>query len=122
MVAPVGLEKMIPSVIEAGRTLPGIHKSRYSLGHGVGYMIITNALVITEIEALKLLSGTEAVQLASGGVGGSEGAVVLLARGSTDQVDKAFKLIQSVKGEKRFDGWKQKCSQCSFVCNWRLGE
>jgi len=116
IVAPVGLEKLVVSVAGASRSLPGIYKSKYSLGHGVGYIAITNALVITEIEALRVLTGVEVTHLGSGGIGGSEGAVVLLAGGSEAQIDKTYQLLQGIKGEKRFSGWKYNCNLCKFKC------
>ena len=119
IIVPVGLEKLVSSVIKAGRSLPGIHKNKYSIGHGIGYVILTNALVVTEIEALKILAGVEAVHLGSGGVGGSEGAVVLLMKGSDEQIDQAYSIVKSIKGEPRFKGWKYKCSECDFKCDWR---
>lgn len=117
IVAPVGIEKLVVSVVESSRSLPGIHKSKYSLGHGFGYLVITNALVVTEIEALKILTGVETTHLGSGGIGGSEGAVVLLARGSDEEIDTTYQLIKGIKGEKRFEGWKYKCGECNFKCD-----
>ncbi|MCL5934962.1 MAG: hypothetical protein M1543_00430 [Firmicutes bacterium] len=117
IVAPVGLEKLVVSVIESGRSLPGIHKNKYSFGHGVGYIVITNALVITEIEALKILTGVETTHLGSGGIGGSEGSVILLVRGSDQEIEDTYKLIKGIKGGKKFGGWKYKCNECEFKCD-----
>jgi hypothetical protein len=55
--------------------------------------------VITEIQALGILAGVDGRLVASGGIGGSEGAVVLLLEGSEKNVDKAFEIVESVKGE-----------------------
>ena len=55
--------------------------------------------VITEIQALALLAGVRATHIGSGGVGGSEGAVVLSIEGEEAAVDKAFELVKSIKGE-----------------------
>jgi len=76
IIAPVGLEKMIPSCIAAEK-LMGINRTGIRLGFKTGYMVVTNPTLITEIESLKILFGVEAVQVASGGVGGMEGSVVL---------------------------------------------
>jgi hypothetical protein len=54
---------------------------------------------LTEIQALALLAGVEATHVASGGVGGSEGAVVLSIEGEESRVEKAFELVKSIKGE-----------------------
>ena len=52
---------------------------------------LTGAKVVTEITALNILAGVEAVHVASGGVSGSEGAVVLVAEGSKEAMNKAIK-------------------------------
>jgi len=118
-IIPVGLEKMIKSVTEASRSAPGIHKFKYSFGRGCGYMAVSQGTVITEIEALKLLTGVVATHLASGGVGGSEGAVTLSLYGDDNQIDLTYDLLKSIKGEKALKGWKKKCSQCDFKCTYQ---
>ncbi len=55
--------------------------------------------VVTEIQALGLLAGVEATHVASGGVGGSEGAVVLSIEGEEGRVERAFELVKAIKGE-----------------------
>lgn len=118
-IIPVGLEKMIGSVITASRADTGINKNKYNFGRGCGYITVTNGKIITEIEALHILAQVETVHLASGGVGGSEGAVTLLSSGEEEQVDEAAKLIKSIKGEKPLRGWKKPCSQCSVKCAYQ---
>lgn len=118
-IIPVGLEKMISSVIAASRANMGIHKSKYNFGRGCGYIAVTNGKVITEIEALRILTDVDTVHVASGGVGGSEGAVTLLSYGEEEQVDEAAKLIKSIKGEKPLRGWKKPCSLCQFKCSYQ---
>jgi hypothetical protein len=95
---PVGLEKMIPSVIEAALH-SGIYRFKYSTGLPAKIMPVTTGKVVTEIQALGVLTGVRAYHLASGGVGGSEGAVVLAIEGDEDRVVKAFDLVKSIKGE-----------------------
>ena len=64
---------------------------------------VVNALVITEIEALEILTGVTAVHVGSGGVAGSEGAVMLALEGEKEVVVNAFELVESIKGEPQFD-------------------
>jgi hypothetical protein len=45
------------------------------------------------------MAGVRAYHIGSGGVGGSEGAVVLTLEGEEAKVKKAFELAKSVKGE-----------------------
>ena len=98
LITPVGLEKMIPSVIQAS-TRCGRETFLKATGDPVGYMPLVNSMVITEIEALQILSGVEVTHIASGGVNGSEGAVTLVLEGAEDQVNKGFEIVSEVKGE-----------------------
>ncbi|MEC9439069.1 MAG: hypothetical protein VX917_06510 [Chloroflexota bacterium] len=66
-------------------------------------MPVVNALVVTEVQAIELLTGVTAVHVGSGGVAGSEGAVMLALEGEHDVVLKAFELIEDIKGEPQFD-------------------
>ena len=54
---------------------------------------------MTEIQALTVLTGVTATHVASGGVGGSEGCVILALEGSEDVVTRAYQLVESIKGE-----------------------
>ena len=98
LLMPVGLEKLIPSVIAAARCT-GIYHFKWSMGLPARLMPIELGQVITEIQALALLAGVKATHIGSGGVGGSEGAVVLSIEGDEEAVDKAFELVKSIKGE-----------------------
>ena len=55
--------------------------------------------IFTELDAIKLLTGAEAVLLASGGIYGAEGATWLGIDGDEGQVQAAVELIHSVAGE-----------------------
>lgn len=98
IIFPVGLEKLIASVPEAanGWGQLTLHKS---MGERVWLYPVTSGLVITEIQALGLLAGVKARHVASGGIGGSEGAVVLLLEGYEESIEKAWEIVSSVKGE-----------------------
>ncbi len=98
LIVPVGLEKLIPSVIDASRKC-GIKRLRYPEGGTVGFMPLVSATVVTEVEALRTLCGVQATQVASGGIGGSEGTVVLVVEGADERVQAAFDLWASLKGE-----------------------
>jgi len=73
-------------------------------------------LVITEIEALKILAGVEAKHIASGGVGESAGAVVIIIQGEPENVERAFALVESIKGEPTLPGFKGVCEKCRYAC------
>ena len=98
LIIPVGLEKLVPSVIEASERC-GIGRFKYATGYPVGLIPVVNGQVVTEIQALEILAGVVSTHVASGGVGGSEGAVVLAIEGIEEDVSEAFELIKSIKGE-----------------------
>jgi hypothetical protein len=98
LILPVGLEKLIPSVIEAARH-SGVYYFKYSTGLPARLTPVVLGQVLTEIQALAVLAGVRATHLSSGGVGGSEGAVALSIEGEEPAVDKAFELVKSIKGE-----------------------
>ena len=98
LIVPAGLEKMIASVVDASWAC-GNKLFKYVMGTRVALMAVVSAKVVTEIQALEVLTGVHAVHVASGGVGGSEGAIVIALEGSDATVKRAFELVQSVKGE-----------------------
>lgn len=98
IIVPVGLEKLVTSVAEASRKC-GISRLSYAMGYAVGYMPLVAAWVVTEVQALGVLANVRATHVASGGVAGSEGSVVLVVEGTQRAVQHAFALAESVKGE-----------------------
>ncbi len=98
IIMPIGLEKLIPSVIDAANGWGQLTLDR-SMGEKAWLVPVTCGLVVTEIEALGILAGVDVRHIASGGIGGSEGAVVLLLEGYERELDKAWEIIESVKGE-----------------------
>ena len=65
----------------------------------VGLVPVVTSLVVTEVQALEVLTGVTAIHVGSGGVGGSEGCVILALEGSEGTVNRAYQLVESVKGE-----------------------
>ena len=98
LLVPVGLEKLVSSVPEAARHT-GIMSFQRHMGMRVGMMPLVNATVITEVQALSALFGLAAYHIGSGGIAGSEGAVVLALEGEASAVEAAFRWVQSIKGE-----------------------
>jgi hypothetical protein len=58
--------------------------------------------IITEIEALGLLTGVDAYLYSAGGIAGAEGAVRLLVEGTEEEINETLELIESIKGEPRY--------------------
>jgi len=98
LIAPVGLEKLIPSVIAASFAC-GTRVFSHFMGASVGLVPIVAALAVTEVQALEALTGVTAIHVASGGIGGAEGAVILAVEGRDDAVRNAFELVDGIKGE-----------------------
>jgi len=98
LIMPVGLEKLVPSVLEAAKHT-GVHYFKYSTGLPARIMPVELGKVVTEIQAFAVLCGVRAFHVGSGGVGGSEGAVVLSLEGNEEGIEKAMDLVKSVKGE-----------------------
>lgn len=98
LVMPIGLEKLVPSVME-GADATGIYHFKWSMGLPARLTPVPLGKVLTEVQALGVLAGVRARHVASGGVGGSEGAVVLSLEGEETRVERAFELVKSVKGE-----------------------
>lgn len=99
LLMPVGLEKLIPSVPEATRYM-GQDRIGASTGEKAGLMPVVGALVVTELQALKLLAGVKAIMVASGGWGETQGAVTLSVSGKPPQVEMAIQWAQYVKGRR----------------------
>lgn len=98
LIIPVGLEKMVPSVIEAAKHT-GIYHFKYSTGLPTKLVPVLLGKVVTEIQAFAILAGVRAYHIGSGGVGGSEGSVHISLEGNEKVVMRAFELVKSIKGE-----------------------
>ena len=109
LVIPVGLEKLVAGDIvdltlkmrEPMESLraPSGHSSAKFPGDKIPSMWLLTGEIVTELEAIKMLTGATAFQSSAGGVSGAEGGVWLVFRGTRDQVQKAMELAHSVQGE-----------------------
>lgn len=100
LVIPIGLEKEISAnIYEIAKNINNPHDS---------YRGYVNALwpvegtIITEIEAINILTGVTAHQMAAGGIGGAEGAARLLLEGSKSKLDETLAVIDGIHGEPPF--------------------
>lgn len=121
LILPVGLEKLVPSVVAAAN-FAGIDEVDYTLGMRMGMIPVNYGMVLTEMEALELLADLDdVILLGSGGVGGSEGSVTLGIEGSEDEVKKVMSIVKKMKGEPAVETLKRKCGQC-HSCHFGRGE
>lgn len=116
-IVPVGLEKLVPSVEQACECT-GAKTIDYTIGADFGMFLIPNAKVVTEIEALNILTDVEAKHVASGGIGESAGSVVIVIDGAEENVEKAISIIESIKGEPPLPGFKGTCETCLYQCKF----
>lgn len=94
-VAPCGLEKQVAGdlveawhlLAEAGERLQGPS------------LWTTPAEIVTELDAIALLTGAGAVQIAAGGVMGAEGAAWITAFGTEAEIEAVRALIEDIHGE-----------------------
>lgn len=99
LIIPIGLEKFIPGLVKDVALIAGIDKTKFSTGVPVGVMPLAGK-TITELEAIRILSGAEAVVIGKGGISGAEGSVTLVVRGTDGQLRKVEKLVAVIKGKK----------------------
>jgi len=114
LIIPVGLEKLIPGPISETVEHLGIGTLDYSMGLPIG-MIPVCGRTVSEIEALKVLSGAKAIPIAAGGVNGAEGAVVLAINGENEEVTKAIEVIEEIKGEPVIKVPSTDCTKCLWT-------
>jgi len=96
LLLPVGLEKRISGNLDqlaVKINAPGTHGPR---------LLPVPGEVITEIEAISILSGATAELVAGGGVSGAEGSVWLAVTGETEKEKLAEELITSLANEPAF--------------------
>lgn len=99
LVIPIGLEKLIAGdVIELSNKMRDPVESL----NKVYSMFLLTGEIVTEIEALKILTGVSTFQSGAGGIGGAEGGVMLVLRGLRDKVEKALNLVEEIYGEPSF--------------------
>jgi hypothetical protein len=97
-IVPVGMEKMIPSVIEASKKV-GQMRLDYSIGNAPGLIPLPTFKVVTEVEAFMILADVKATVMAAGGIGGCEGSRAFVVEGAEEGVKKALSLVLQVHDE-----------------------
>ena len=94
---PAGLEKLIPvSIIQAARQAKRT-QYEYAMGLPAGLFPCPEGRTVTEIDAVNILSGDTAVPIASGGLGGAEGAITMVIKGTREQVGRAIDYVERSK-------------------------
>ncbi len=99
-VVPVGLEKQVSlDPFLASQVVAGLGAAADGLASLFPFV---PDQIVTELEAVQLLTGAQAAQLAAGGLDGAEGAVWLVVYGDSQAVAKARALAEQIQGEPPF--------------------
>ncbi|MFH1169843.1 MAG: hypothetical protein V1691_04015 [Chloroflexota bacterium] len=93
----IGWEKLIPNSIEEALQAAGNNRIDLATGTAVGLLPLTGT-VVTETDAVTMLTGARTTVIGAGGIMGGEGSTTFVAEGEDSQLKKAWELIQSVKG------------------------
>ncbi|MFW9804153.1 MAG: hypothetical protein ACFFFC_15945 [Candidatus Thorarchaeota archaeon] len=102
VIAPVGLEKCIPTSYDEFCSEFGMDDWDYAIGTPVGAISIPGAITFTEIEALGTLFDVSVMPIAAGGINGGEGSITLYISGEDENVQNAYKFLKEIKGEPPF--------------------
>ncbi len=100
LIVPIGLEKDGSSDLNAIEA--DLRKNNERLGFLPKIHVYKDAMVFTEIEALKLLADVKVFPYGVGGVNGREGGISLVVAGSRSEVEKVLQAVKAVRGEKPF--------------------
>jgi hypothetical protein len=113
LVIPVGLEKAIlGSVADASQQM-GTRRLTQASGMPVGLLPLSG-IVVTEIEAVRrLLPDVEVSQVASGGVAGGEGAVMLLIEGEQNEIERMVNLYTELRQNEDLAGMETRPAVCA---------
>jgi hypothetical protein len=123
LIFPAGLEKLIPIPVSQAAMEAKQTKYEYGMGLPAGLFAYPDGRSITEIDAVKILSGADAIPIASGGLGGAEGATTLIIKGNNEQVRDAIEFIEQSKGAKLPPLRLSNCSDCSVPhCRFPVGD
>jgi hypothetical protein len=101
LIIPVGLDKLVADDV----VTTSLHmREPVETAEPLPSMFLITGEIVTEIEALKILAGVDAFQACAGGIGGAEGGVWMVWRGTPDEVEKASAIVQSIHGEPPYVG------------------
>ncbi len=112
IVYPAGLEKLIPITVKQAAKEAQFTRYEAGMGMPVGLYPCPTGVTVTEVRAIEILSGASAIPIASGGLGGAEGAITLVLKGKADEVKKALDFVEQSKGARLPDLRLCNCDAC----------
>ena len=121
VIIAAGLEKLIPGRV--ADSVRAAHRKNVDLAMGMacGLFPVTGRLV-TEIEAVEILTGIKPVVIGRGGICGAEGGVLFQAEGENDKVERLSALVNECKGKETGGDIRslKECSVPSPGCRYHL--
>jgi len=118
MIIAAGLEKLVPCSLADVARRTGVKAVDRSLGMPVGMMIVEGDIV-TEMEAINILTGAVATPIGGGGVDGGEGSRTFIIEGDEKAVTAAYELLKGIKGEPPVKTRTRSCEGCDANCEYR---
>lgn len=110
VIVAAGLEKLIPGSVDDSVRNAGMVGCDWSMGMSVGLMPIVGR-VITEVEAIQILSPVNCTVVGKGGIDGAEGGVTLVLKGETPDVQRVIDAVLAIKGA-RASGSSESWPEC----------
>jgi hypothetical protein len=96
LIIPIGLEKLIPGSIQEAVKASGRDKD-LSYGMAVGLIPLIGK-VVTEKDAVEILSDVRCTVIGRGGIDGAEGSTVMDVEGEEVAVKGLLKIVDDIKG------------------------
>lgn len=112
IIYPAGLEKLIPISVKEAAKEAKLNRYESGMGMAVGLFPCPTGVTVNEVRAIEILSGAAAIPIASGGLGGAEGAITLVLKGKADEVKKALDFVEQSKGARLPDLRLCNCNDC----------
>lgn len=97
VVIPIGLEKLIPGSVSDAVRAAGRKGVDRSHGMATGLVPLCGE-VITELDAVRILADVSCTVIGRGGIMGGEGATVMVVEGEAEEVEKAWRHVEAVRG------------------------
>ncbi len=113
LIIAVGWEKLVPLPVGDIVARTGRKNVDLAMGAAVGLTPLFGGMTMTETTALSALAAVDCTVIGMGGVFGAEGATTMIIEGEKEEVEKAFEIISSVKGQ-GISGTPESFEACHF--------
>jgi hypothetical protein len=123
LIFPVGLEKLIPVPVAQASKEARQFGYDYAMGVPTALLPCSDGKVVTEVDAVEILSGATAIPIAAGGLGGAEGTITMAIKGNEEQVKKAIDYAEQSKGARLPQLRLFDCHGCpNPMCKFPVGD